>query len=227
MPRIRQWRHLTFYRPSRDEVYTHINELLTNTIDWDLIATHLPDTLRVVLSIKAGRLTPSTILRKLSSYSQKNKLYQAFRELGRVIRTVFLLEYMSDEELRVMINAATNKSESFNTFAKWLAFGSDGTIRANDRESQRKIIKYNHLVANCVIFYTVFVMSQAFAELEAKGEGVSDEVLAAISPYLTQHVNRLGRYTLNTKRKSAVLNYDIFTRPAPVQKKPEGTLAIT
>jgi Tn3 transposase DDE domain-containing protein len=143
-----------------------------------------------------------------------------------VIRTAFLLEYMSDEELRVMINAATNKSESFNNFAKWLAFGSDGTIRANDRDSQRKIVKYNHLVANCVIFYNVFVMSQAFAELEAKGEGISDEVLAAISPYLTQHVNRLGRYTLNTKRKPAVLNYDIFTRLAPVQKKREGSLAV-
>jgi TnpA family transposase len=226
MPRIRQWKHLTFYHPNRDEVYIHIDELFTDTIDWNLIATHLPDMLRVALSIKAGRLTPSTILRKLSTYSQKNKLYQAFRELGRVIRTAFLLEYMSDEELRVMINAATNKSESFNNFAKWLAFGSDGTIRANDQDSQRKIVKYNHLVANCVIFYNVFVMSQALAELEAKGERVSEEVLAAISPYLTQHVNRLGRYTLNTKRKPAMLNYDIFSRPAPVQKKREGSLAV-
>jgi len=51
-------------------------------------------------------------------------------------------------------------------------------------------------------------------------------VLAAIRGYLTQQVNRLGRYTLNTKRKAAVLNDDIFTRPASAQKKREGSLAV-
>jgi TnpA family transposase len=59
--------------------------------------------LRVVLSIKAGRITASTILRKLGTYSRKNRLYQAFRELGRVVRTAFLLQYLSDAELRQTI----------------------------------------------------------------------------------------------------------------------------
>ncbi len=55
-------------------------------------------------------------------------------------------------------------------------------------------MKYNHLVANCVIFYNVFAMSQALQGLEASGAPVSDAVLAALSPYLTAHINRLGRY---------------------------------
>ncbi len=144
---------------------------------------------------------------------------------GQVGSTALLLEYMSDEEVRIMINAATNKSESFNNFAKWLAFGSDGTIRTNDRDAQRKIVKYNHLVANCVIFYNVFAMSHALVDLERKGERVRDEVLGAISPYLTQHVNRLGRYVLNTRRRSAALNYDVFTRPVPIKKKSQESIA--
>jgi len=56
--------------------------------------------MRVAVSIKAGRMTPSTILRRLGSESTKNKLYFAFRELGRVIRTLFLLKYLNDPELR-------------------------------------------------------------------------------------------------------------------------------
>ncbi|WP_110514545.1 Tn3 family transposase [Herpetosiphon llansteffanensis] len=212
MPRIRQWKHLTFYRPDRSATYQHIDPLFTDTIDWNLIATHLPDMLRVVLSIKAGRLNPSTILRKLSTYSQKNKLYQALRELGRVIRTLFLLEYMSDEELRITINAAMNKSESFNNFAQWLAFGGDGTIHEQDRDDQRKIIKYNHLVANCVIFYNVFTMSHIFRDLEAQGIAISNAVLAALSPYLTLHINRLGRYERDRNRRPVPLDYMIFDR---------------
>lgn len=67
-------------------------------------------------TVPLGKINPSTILNKLGTYSKKNKLYQAFRELGRVIRTMFLLKYIADEQLRRTIQTATNKSESFNGF---------------------------------------------------------------------------------------------------------------
>src|SRR5699024_10347654 len=97
----------------------------------------------------------STILNKLGTYTKKNKLFQAFRELGRVIRTKFLLQYMSDEELRKTIHSATNKSESFNNFTKWLAFGGEGIIAENDRVKQRKFIKHKHNVYNILILITI------------------------------------------------------------------------
>jgi TnpA family transposase len=220
MPRIRHWKHLTFYRPTRDACYAHLDPLFTGTVDWDLIATHLPDMLRVVVSIHAGRIVPSTILRRLSSYNQQNTLYQAFRELGRVVRTIFLLEYLSDEALRVTVTAATNKNESFNHFIQWLAFGGDGTITENDRDAQRKLIKYNHLVANCVIFSNVFAMSRVLADLEREGEVIHDAALAALSPYLTTHINRFGQYELDRTRTPPILDYTLFTRPAPLRRAP-------
>jgi hypothetical protein len=70
------------------------------------------------------------------------------------------------------------------------------------------------------------MMNQALAELEGTGEGVSDEVLAAISLYLPQCVNRLGRYRLNPKRKPAVLDYGTLIRTIPMQKKREGSLGV-
>jgi TnpA family transposase len=42
--------------------------------------------------------------------------------------------------LRSTIQSATNKSEAFNGFAKWIAFGNDGIIRENSREEQRKLL---------------------------------------------------------------------------------------
>jgi predicted Zn-dependent protease len=50
----------------------------------------------------------ATLLRKLGNYSRKNLLYQAFQELRRVRRTVFLLQYISDIQLRRNITAVTN-----------------------------------------------------------------------------------------------------------------------
>ena len=90
--------------------------LFGDVINWELIKTHWQDLMRVVLSIRAGKLMPSTILRKLGTYSRKNRLYQAFRELGRVVRTMFLLQYISDMGLRRQITSCTNIVEAYKRF---------------------------------------------------------------------------------------------------------------
>jgi len=77
-----------------------INSLFAEPADWKLIAGSLDEMLRVAVSIRAGKPLPSAILRRLGSYSRHNRLRQAFRELGRVVRTDFLLNYINDLELR-------------------------------------------------------------------------------------------------------------------------------
>lgn len=209
MPRIRNWKDLKLYRPTKESRYKHIDELVSDNADWDLIETLLPDMLRVAMSIKAGLITSSTILRKLGTYSRKNRLYLAFRELGRVVRTVFLLQYVSDVELRRTIQSATNKSEAFNKFVQWVFFGGNGIIAENIREEQRKIIKYNHLVANLLIFHNVVSMTNVINELAKEGYKISHEVLAALSPYQTEHINRFGNYALNLDRKPPPLEFNL------------------
>jgi TnpA family transposase len=183
-------------------LWNQVKLLFSNAIDWKIIRTHLKDMLRVALSIKAGKITASTILRKLGTCSRKNKLYFAFRELGRVVRTVFLLRYLADPELRRTIQAATNKSEQFHGFIKWISFGGQGVIPENDRIEQRKLIKYNHLIANCLIFHNVCSVTRVLRELSAEGRKISGEALASMSPYLTEHINRFGDYVLNLNRQT-------------------------
>jgi len=207
MPRIRNWKDLTLYRPDKTSRFEHIDTLFTDTVDWDLIRTHLPDMLRVALSIKAGRITAATILRRLGTYSRQNRLYLAFRELGRVVRTAFLLRYLADQELRATIQAATNKSEQFNCFLKWIFFGGERVITENNRDEQRKVIKYNHLVANCLIFHNVCSLTRIVRELHADEKEAPEDALACISPYLTEHINRFGDYTLNMDRKPPQPDY--------------------
>lgn len=71
------------------------------------------------------------------------------RRRGQATRTIFLLKQISDSELISTINAATNKSKQFNEFIKWIRFCADGVIHENDRDEQRKFIRYNQLVSNC------------------------------------------------------------------------------
>ncbi len=203
MPRIRNFKHLTFYAPTEQfasQQVEHIRELFSDTIDWGLIQTHLPDMLRVAISISLGKVRSSTILRKLGTESRKNKLYVAFRELGRVVRTLFLLDFISDEQLRRTISASTNTVETWNGFVQWVAFGSEGVIRQNNREEQRKIIRYNHLVANLVVFHNVVEMTRVLQALIDEGQPITPEIIARMSPYITGHINRFGNYPLRFDR---------------------------
>ncbi|TDQ45009.1 Tn3 family transposase [Permianibacter aggregans] len=200
MPRIRNIKDLVFFRPDKATRYQHIDSLFRDSIDWELIERHYLDLMRVAISIKSGRITPSTLLRRLGTASRKNRLYYAFRELGRVVRTKFLLQYIMDIELRRTIHAATNKSEQFNDFAKWLFFGGQGIIAENIRHEQRKVIKYNHLVANMIILNNVHRMTTSLKHLRQSGFEINEKVLAALAPYRTTHINRFGDYTLDLER---------------------------
>ena len=89
------------------------------------------------------------------------------------------------------------------------AFGGDGTILTNERDEQRKIIKYNHLVANCVIFHNVFSLSRVLHTLQSEGYPMSAQEVASLSPYLRPHINRFGHFPLDMDTLPPDLNYDL------------------
>lgn len=210
MPRIRGWQNLTFYKPSGNMQLNHLSPLFNAIAPWKLVETHLPDMLRVALSIKAGKIQASTLFRKLGTNSPNNKLFQAFQALGGILRTIFLLQYLDDVDLRNMVQACTNKSESFNRLAKWLAFGGEQQVFAsNDREELRKRVKYNHLVANCLILHNVSEISRILNDLADEGSRFSAAAIAALSPYLTAHINRFGLYSIDEERELYDLDFDL------------------
>lgn len=209
MPRIRNIQDLLLFRPDNRYRYKNIEALFAGSIDFKLIERHLRDMLRVVISIKKGKITASTILRRLGTYSRKNKLYMAFKELGKAVRTLFLLRYIDELELRKTIQSATNKSEEFNGFIKWLFFGGEGIIAENVRHEQRKIVKYNQLVANMVILYNVEKMTRVLKDLAGEGVVISKDLLNGLSPYRNSNINRFGDYNLDLEREVPPLDFGI------------------
>jgi hypothetical protein len=90
----------------------------------------------------AGKLSSTLLLRRPGTESHRNKIYKAFREVRRVIRTITLLRFISEPKLREEITAATNKAEAYNGFSAWLMFGNE-VITRNDPAGQEKILKFN------------------------------------------------------------------------------------
>jgi len=152
--------------------------------------------------------TPSALLRRLGTASRKNKLYFAFRELGRVVRPQFLLDCIGDVALRHTIHAATCKSEEFNQFTKGLFFGGEGIISENMRHEQRKVIKYNQLVANLVILHNVEAMTRVLKEIQAEGFVIDAAILKGLAPYRVEHINRFGDDSLDLERQVLPMQFE-------------------
>jgi len=207
-PRMRTWNDVTFYRPHKATIYQHIDKLFSKTIDWKLIETHWQDMMQVVLSIQAGKVLPSMLLRKLGSHNRKNKLYRAFRELGRVERTLFLLRYVSESNFRQSIRAETTKIESFNDFMDWITFGGP-VLKSGDPVEQAKQIKYMNLVANAIMLHNVVDLTDVLNMMASEGFVVTKELISRFSPYIRDHLRRFGHYAL-----------DMEETPPPLEPKP-------
>jgi TnpA family transposase len=197
LPRIRNWHDLSFYRPTASTMYKHIDSLFgDNTIDWELIEKHWPDLLRAGISIREGRLSSVTLLRRLGNHSRRNRLYKALRELGRVIRTITLLRYLSEPGLRDQIAAVTNRTEAFHNFSQFLMIGGR-LIGHNDPEYQERVVKFNELVANCATYSTALDITDAANALAGEGYPVDTDDLATISPYITRTIRRFGSWVVD------------------------------
>ena len=206
-PRIRNWGDLKLLKPTGSSTYEFISPLFKGVADWALIKTHWKDLMQVMLSIKEGKLMPSTLLKKLNSYSGKSRMYKAFQALGNVVRTLFLLRYVSEPELRQETTACTNKVEQYHQFSDWVFFAKAGLITDNDPLEQEKRMHYLDLVANAIILQNTIDLSQAIQAVRDQGFPVTTELLAGLSPYLTSKIKRYGDYIL-----------DMLTKPLPFEE---------
>ena len=112
--------------------------------------------------------------------------------------------YRVEATLRSSFLLVTSKSLSLDVSERqkptWVSFGGDSVIAENTRDEQRKFIKYNHLVANLLVFHNIVTLSRALNRLQSDDLKASDQALAALTPYQTEHINRFGNYTVNFSR---------------------------
>lgn len=207
MPRIRNWKKITLYKPNSKIKYKNIEELFSGkAINWKLIEEGWVEIMNIILAIHKGDITSSMILRKLNSKSKNNNLYKSLQELGRVIRTLFLLEYISNLDLRQQITDTTNKAEGYNGISKWLRFGNEHAIVAsNDSNEQEKAIKYNTLLVNAVVLQNLVDMSKIIQDLINQGVEIKMQDLMYLSPYKHAHIKRFGEYFLQILEKPAAI----------------------
>ena len=121
-PRIPDLADRRLYVAGGRAVCTALNPMIGGTLDFRGISENWNETLRGAASIKAGTVAPSALMRRLAAYPKQNALAKTLREIGRLERTLFTLDWISDPALRRRSNAGLNKGEARNALARRCSF---------------------------------------------------------------------------------------------------------
>jgi len=154
-------------------------------------------------SLKAGIVARSVMLRKLAAYRRQNQLDLALQELGRIERTLFMLDWLESPQLRRRCRTGLNKPGS--TRASSVIFsrrssapsntaGKQGRIADRSAEAQQFRASGLNLVIAAIVFWNSTDIADAIAHLRATKQSVPDAWLAHTSPLSWEHISFSGDF---------------------------------
>jgi TnpA family transposase len=140
---------------------------------------------------------------KLGSYARQNSLATALREMGRIEKTIFILDYISSESMRRRIQKGLNKGEAMNALARALFFGKRGELRERALQDQLQRASALNILINAISVWNTVYLSEAIKVSRGK-DWFNENLLNHISPLGWEHINFLGEYRFDTKRLSSI-----------------------
>lgn len=194
-PRIRDLKDKKLYVPGDTKPYPTLANLIGGGINTKHIQKEWSEVLRLTASIKHGTVTASLMLRKLGSYPRQNGLAMALREIGRIERTLFTLEWLQNVELRRRVHVGLNKGEAKNALARAVFFNRLGELRDRSFENQRYRASGLNLVVAAIVLWNTVYLERVIQALRARGEEIDNSLLQHLSPLGWEHINLTGDYT--------------------------------
>jgi Tn3 transposase DDE domain len=133
--------------------------------------------MRLKVLIEAGVVLPAVILRKLAAAGPSNALSRALRVLGRIERTLFTLQWLSDPAFRRAV------------FFHW-----QGEIRDRTFENQSFRASSLSLITPAIVHWNTVYLDRAVRQLPAQADLVPDDLLAHVAPLGWEHIALTGDY---------------------------------
>jgi len=201
-PRIKNFKKQNIYAFEKESVLKALGYkiLPSGRIDVNLIAELWDDILRFVATIKLKLVTASQLFRRLSSYSRQHPLYKALKQFGRIIKSLFLLRYIDDVELRQAIEKQLNKIESANKFDGAIFYANNQEFQFGTREEQLISEGCKRLIENAIICWNYLYLSQILYNTKIETEKkVMVETIRNGSIVTWQHINLQGEYDFSEK----------------------------
>lgn len=116
--------------------------------------------------------------------------------MGKIEKTIFILDYASNPDLRRQIQIGLNKSEEMNGLARAVFFGRRGQFWENEMQRQLQKSSCLNIILNAIVIWNTKYLKKAWEYHKNQGMEVDPKLLKHISPLNWEHINFLGEYFL-------------------------------
>ena len=168
-------------------------------INEKIVIENYPEILRLVESIQCKKVKASLILQKINSYNRDNGIAKGLKEIGRILKTKYILEYFSNKELQKEVQRILNKGESINSVGRLIFFGKHGRLNESTIEKQLEKVSCLNILISILVVWNSRYLEKVYGV--AKTEKWFDlKRFKEVSPLGTDHINFLGKYIFENKK---------------------------
>jgi TnpA family transposase len=194
MPRIRDLKDQQLYRIDKNGNYGVFAPLLNKTADIDIVEELWDPMIHVSHSLKERTASAHVIVQRLTNSFPSDRLSKEFTNLGRIIKTEYILRYLTDPELRRTVQLQLNKGEYRHRLPRWIFFANQGEFTTGDYEEIMNKASCLSLVSNAVLYWNTIKINDIVEGLRDQGESIDNELLSHISLLPYKHVLPNGTY---------------------------------
>lgn len=199
MTRTRRQFSAKFKAQLKNELST-LEHVLTRNIDWDLIREQYDQMIKYTTALRLGTAETEAIMKRFTRNNVQHPTYRALLELGKVVKTILLCDYLMSEELRIEINEGLNVVENWNSANGFIFYGKSSEIQSNSIDDQEISVLSLHLLQNCLVYINTLMVQEILSGEEWQ-DRMEPEDYRALTPLIYLHVNSYGNFHLDmTKR---------------------------
>ncbi|MEO7114220.1 MAG: Tn3 family transposase, partial [Caldimonas sp.] len=199
-PRLRDLAERKLFVPRNFEVPQGLEAASVRRVSLPAIERGWDELLRLAASIRSGRVSASLALQRFGSAAQGDPLHRAAEHLGRLLRTVFLCDYIAIEDFRREIHTLLNRGESVHQLQRAIYSGKIAAERGRRRDEMSAISGSHALLTNIVLAWNTSRMYEVVERLKRVGTMVEDDWLRRIGPAHFSHINFRGTLKFSVER---------------------------
>ena len=196
-PRIKNLKSKHLYAFQKPKVYKEKGYKLIpiQSINTEVIIQQWDNILRLIATIRLKETTASSIFQRLSSYAKQHPLYLAIKEMGKVFKSLYILKYYDELELRQITEKQLNKIERSHQFAHAIFFDNNREITQALKQDQDIAVCCRVIIQNTIVFWNCIRLSEIL--LKEKNEEEKRKIVQMIqngTACTWRHINLQGIY---------------------------------
>jgi len=199
-PRIRSIQRQRIYRIDVEKDYGLLESLIRRRdriIKMDWIVDQWDRMGQFYATLQSGHTTANIALKRLNSMSHKNEFHRANRELGRIFKTEFILQYMSQPSLRRRVRRGLLKVDQLHVLSRDIIYGKRGHMTKRDFHAMMKTCGCLTLILACIIYWQAKEIGRVVSECNPEEEEIDISLLEHISPIEWDNVLLYGEYVID------------------------------